>query len=68
MEAAAVGLAPSWYRHVSAIALIVGVVATAQSAGALNGADGWQIGFLPFLAWLLLLLIVGVRMVREPAS
>jgi hypothetical protein len=66
--ASRVGLAPGWYRPLSAVALVAGVIAGAQSAGAVNGADGWQIGFVPFLCWLLLLLIVGIRMVREPAS
>jgi hypothetical protein len=63
--AAAVGLAPSWYKPLSTVALVAGVVAAAQSAGALNGAAGWQIGLLPFLAWLLLLVIVGTRMARQ---
>jgi hypothetical protein len=66
--AATVGLAPSWYKPLSTVALAAGVAGAAQGAATLNGADGWQIGFVPFLAWLLLLVIVGLRMVRETAS
>ena len=63
--AARVGLAPSWYRPVSVVALVLALAAAFQGSHALNGGAGWQIGFAPFLSWLLLLAIVGVRMLRS---
>jgi hypothetical protein len=61
------GLAPSWCRPLSIVALVAAVVATMQSSSAVNGGAGWQIGLVTFLSWLLLLMIVGVRMTRDPA-
>jgi hypothetical protein len=61
------GLAPSWYRPLSFVALAAAVATTMQSASAVNGGAGWQIGLVPFVSWLLLLAIVGVRMARTPA-
>ena len=66
--AARIGLAPKWYKHLSIVGLALGIIAATPSSAVVNGADGWQIGFVPFLSWLLLLVTVGVRMVREPAS
>ena len=62
------GLAPSWYRPLSFVALAAAIATTMQSSSAVNGGAGWQIGLVSFVSWLLLLAIVGVRMVREPVS
>jgi hypothetical protein len=62
------GLAPRWYQPVSFIALTAAIATTVQSSSAVNGGAGWQIGLISFLSWLLLLVIVGIRMVRERAS
>jgi hypothetical protein len=59
------GLAPHWYKPVSIVGLLAAIAATLQAPAAVNGANGWQIGFLTFLSWEVLLLIVGTRMVRE---
>jgi len=66
--AARIGLAPRWYKHLSIVGLVLGIIAATPSSAVVNGADGWQIAFVPFLSWLLLLAIVGTRMVRQPAS
>jgi len=60
------GLAPSWYKPLSIAGLVCGVAAALQAPAVVNGANGWQIGFVTFLSWLLLLLIVGTRMARQP--
>lgn len=60
-----VGLAPGWYRPLSAVALVAGVTGAALSPAAVNGTAGWQLGFVTFVLWLLLLLIVGTRMFQE---
>jgi hypothetical protein len=62
------GLAPSWYRSVSYVALAAAVATTMQSASAINGGSGWQVGLISFVSWLVLLAIVGIRMVRQPAA
>ena len=62
------GLAPEWYRPLSIVALVAAVAASLQSASAVNGAPGWQVGLIPFVCWLLLLAIVGTRMVRQTAG
>ena len=59
------GLAPGWYKPLSIVGLVCGVAAALQAPAVFNGTDGWQIGFVPFLAWLVLLLITGTRMARE---
>jgi len=59
------GLAPRWYRPVSIVGLLCGIAAALQAPAVFNGTDGWQVGFVPFLAWLVLLLIVGTRMARQ---
>jgi hypothetical protein len=61
------GLAPSWYRPLSFVALAAAMATTMQSSSAINGGSGWQIGLISFVSWLLLLAIVGVRMARTPA-
>jgi hypothetical protein len=61
------GLAPSWCRPLSIVALVAGVATTLQSSSAVNGGAGWRIGLVTFVSWLLLLAIVGVRMTREHA-
>ena len=58
------GLAPGWYRPVSVVALVLAIAAAAQASWAVNGGGGWQIGFVPFLSWLLLLAITGVGLLR----
>jgi hypothetical protein len=65
--AARMGLAPSWYGPLSIVALLLAVATAAEASWALNGGAGWQIGFVPFLTWLVLLAITGVRMARTPA-
>ena len=59
------GLLPSWFRPLSVVAFAVAVVASGLGAAWVNGADGWQIGFVTFLSWLLFLLVAGTRMVRQ---
>jgi hypothetical protein len=59
------GFAPNWYKPVPIVGLLTGIAATLQAPAAVNGANGWQVGFLTFLAWEVLLLIIGTRMVRE---
>src|SRR4051812_35422470 len=61
------GLAPSWYKPLSIVGLLCGVVAAMQAPVVFNGTQGWQIGFVPFAAWVLLDVIVGVRMARTSA-
>ena len=59
------GLAPSWYKPLSIVGLLCGVAAALQAPTVFNGTNGWQVGLVPFLAWLLLLLITGTRMARQ---
>ena len=60
------GLAPGWYKPVSIVGLLCGVAAAMQAPVVFNGTQGWQIGFVPFAAWVLLDVIVGTRMARQP--
>jgi hypothetical protein len=60
------GLAPGWYKSVSIVGLLCGVAGAMQAPVVFNGTQGWQIGFVPFLAWVVLDLIVGTRMARQP--
>src|SRR3954447_1145829 len=60
------GLAPGWYKPVSIVGLVCGVAAAMQAPVVFNGTPGWQIGFVPFLSWVLLDVIVGTRMARQP--
>jgi hypothetical protein len=60
------GLAPGWYKPVSIVGLLCGVAAAMQAPVVFNGTQGWQIGFVPFVAWVLLDVIVGTRMARQP--
>jgi hypothetical protein len=62
------GLVPAWFRPLSVVALGVSVLETGFGPAWVNGADGWQIGFVTFLSWLLFLLVAGTRMLREPTS
>jgi len=59
------GWAPNWYKPVSIVGLVAAIAATLQAPAAVNGANGWQIGFFTFLSWEVGLLIIGTRMVRE---
>jgi len=59
------GLAPGWYKPLSIVGLLCGVAAALQAPMVFNGTDGWQVGLVPFVAWLLLLVIVGSRMARH---
>lgn len=59
------GLLPRWYRYWAPIGATAGVV-TAMSA--LAGLEGNPVGFLgvvPFLSWMTLLLIGGIRQLRS---
>jgi hypothetical protein len=58
-------LAPSWYWPVSLVGLVCGLAAAVQAPAMVNGASGWQIGFVTFVAWLVLLVVVGTRMIRR---
>src|SRR3954447_6792463 len=60
------GLAPGWYKPVSIVALLCGVASAMQAPIVFNGTQGWQIGLVPFVAWVLLDVIVGARMARQP--
>ncbi len=62
------GLVPAWFRPLSVVALGVSVITTGLGSAWVNGADGWQIGLVTFVSWLLFLLVAGTRMLREPAS
>lgn len=61
-------LLPRWYRYWAPIGAAAGVV-TAMTA--LAGLEGNPVGFLgvvPFLSWMALLLIGGVRQLRSPKA
>src|SRR3954447_10612045 len=60
------GLAPRWYKPLSIVGLVCGVAGAMQAPLVFNGTQGWQIGFVPFAAWVLLDVIVGTRMARQP--
>jgi hypothetical protein len=45
---------------------VCGVAAATQAPLVFNGTQGWQIGLVPFAAWVVLDLIVGTRMARQP--
>jgi hypothetical protein len=62
------GLLPRWYRYWAPIGATAGVV-TAMTA--LAGLEGNPVGFLgivPFLSWMTLLLVGGVRQLRSARS
>ena len=59
------GLAPGWYKRVSIVGLLCGIAGAVQAPMVFNGTQGWQIGFVPFLAWVVLDVIVGTRMARQ---
>jgi hypothetical protein len=62
------GLLPRWYRYVAPVGAAAGVL-TAMTA--LAGLEGNPVGFLgvvPFLSWMMLLLIAGVRQLRTPRA
>lgn len=59
------GLAPRWYKPLSIVGLVCGVAGAMQAPLVFNGTQGWQIGFVPFAAWVLLDVIVGTRMARQ---
>ena len=60
------GLAPRWYKPLSIVGLVCGVAAATQAPLVFNGTQGWQIGLIPFVAWVVLDVIVGTRMARQP--
>jgi len=59
------GLAPGWYKRVSIVGLLCGIAGAVQAPVVFNGTQGWQIGLVPFVAWVLLDVIVGTRMARQ---
>lgn len=62
------GLLPRWYRYWAPVGALAGVT-TAMTA--LAGLEGNPVGFLgivPFLSWMTLLLIGGVRQLRSPRA
>src|SRR3954447_10268094 len=63
---ATAGLLPTWFRGGGIPGLAAGILAALQASAVVNGANGWQIGFVAFLGWLALLLVAGTRMVRDP--
>jgi len=59
------GLVPGWYKTVSIVGLVCGVASAMQAPLVFNGTQGWQIGLVPFVAWVLLDVIIGTRMARQ---
>jgi hypothetical protein len=59
------GLLPSWFGRWAPVAAIVGVVSAASSVAGLEGSPIGFGGIVPFLSWMLLLLIAGVRQLRS---
>jgi len=59
------GLVPGWFKPVSIVGLVCGVASAMQAPVVFNGTQGWQIGLVPFVAWVLLDVIVGTRMARQ---
>ena len=68
LAGARVGLLPSWYGGLGVVALATAIVSAALAPATLNGSNGWQIGLITFLSWLVLLLIAGTRMLRQTAG
>jgi Domain of unknown function (DUF4386) len=62
---ARVGLLPRWFGGLGIAALLAGIATALPSSGVVNGQAGWQIGLISFVAWLLLVVIAGTRMIRE---
>lgn len=59
------GALPSWFRVWSPIAATVGVLTAVCAVGSLEGAPTGFLGIVPFLTWMVLLLVAGVRQLRS---
>jgi hypothetical protein len=60
------GLLPAWFARWAPVAAVVGIVGAACSVISLQGAPTGFLGFVPFISWMALLLIAGVRLLRSP--
>ncbi|MEY2402522.1 MAG: hypothetical protein QOD38_73 [Acidimicrobiaceae bacterium] len=68
LAGARVGVLPSWYGGLGVVALAAAILSAAPVSATVNGSNGWQIGLVTFLSWLVLLLVAGTRMLRQTAG
>ncbi len=59
------GLLPRWYRYWAPVAATAGVVTAMTALAGLEGSPVGFLGVVPFLSWMALLLIGGVRQLRS---
>ncbi len=60
------GLLPRWYRYWAPVGAIAGVVTAVTAIAGLEGNPIGYLGIVPFLSWMALLLIAGIRQLRAP--
>ncbi len=60
------GLLPAWFGRWVPVVAVFGVVGAACSVISLQGAPTGFFGVVPFISWMALLLIAGVRLLRSP--